>query len=76
MAAMTPMKHFKTGRLAFALRTLYGWHWLYFPDVDRTEWRRASAFIIIPDEELKVIQYPAGYITLRARQLLHQPSDS
>ena len=76
MAAMTPMKHFKTGRLGFVLRTNREWAWIYFPDVNRTNWRRASPFIIIPDEELKAIQYPTGHIRLRARQLLHQPSGS
>ena len=65
MAAMTPMKHFKTGRLGFVLRTEGEWAWIYFPDVHRTDWRRASAFIIIPDEELKAIQYPTGHIRLR-----------
>ena len=56
MAAMTPVKHFKTGRLGFVLRTNGEWAWIYFPDVHRADWRRASAFIIIPDEEVKAIQ--------------------
>ena len=65
MAAMTPVKHFKTGRLGFALHTNGEWSWIYFPDVNKAEWRRASAFIIIPDEEVQVIQYPTGHISLR-----------
>ena len=65
MAAMTPVKHFKTGRLGFVLRTNGEWAWIYFPDVNKADWRRASAFIIIPDEEVKAIQYPTGHIRLR-----------
>ena len=65
MAAMTPMKHFKTGRLGFVLRTDGEWARIYFPDTNRSDWRRASAFISIPDEELKAIQYPTGHIRLR-----------
>ena len=65
MAAMTPVKHFKTGRLGFVLRTNGEWAGIYFPDVNRTDWRRASAYTIIPHEELKAIQYPTGHIRLR-----------
>ena len=65
MAAMAPMKHFKTGRLGLVLHTNGEWSWIYFPDVNKAEWRRANAFIIIHDEEVKVIQYPTGHISLR-----------
>ena len=51
--------------LGFVLRTNGEWAWIYFPDVNRTDWRRASAYIIIPHEELKAIQYPTGHIRLR-----------
>ena len=32
---------------------------------NRTDWRRASAYISIPHEELKAVQYPTGHIRLR-----------
>ena len=41
MAAMTPEKHFKTGRLGFVLHTNGEWAWIYFPDVNKADWRRA-----------------------------------
>ena len=62
MVAMTPVKHFKTGRLGFVLHTDGEWARIYFPDTNRSDWRWASAFISIPQEELKAIQYPTGHI--------------
>ena len=49
----------------FVLRTNGEWAGIYFPDVNRTDWRRASGYTIIPHEELKAIQYPTGHIRLR-----------
>ena len=51
--------------LGFVLRTNGEWAGIYFPDVNRTDWRRASAYIIIPHEELKAIQYTTGHSRLR-----------
>ena len=64
MAAMTPVKHFKTGRLGFVLRTESEWAWIYFPDVNQSNWLRANAFIMIPEEEVTEIQYGAVAVTL------------
>ena len=56
MVAMTPVKHFKTGRLGFLLHRDGEWARIYFPDTNRSDWRRAIAIISIPHEELKAIQ--------------------
>ena len=57
MADMTAVRHFKTGRLGFVIRTNGDYAWIFFPDVNRADWRRASAFIRIPDEEVQTPQY-------------------
>ena len=64
MAAMTPVKHFKTGRLGFVLRTESEWAWMYAPDVNQSNWRRAHAFIMIPEEDVAEIQYGAVAVKL------------